>query len=175
MRLLWIIIVLVIGGGAWYYYGGGIDQLNKMKDESPLKAAEEAKMQVEKKAAETMAAGSIETGSGKAVDPKMVGGDALSGAETPGKKSFTILGGHFYYDIKEIKVKKGDTVTITFRSSEGKHDLKIDEFRAATKILAAGEEQTVTFVADKVGEFEYYCSVGNHRAQGQKGKLIVTQ
>jgi plastocyanin len=28
-------------------------------------------------------------------------------------------------------------------------------------------------VADKKGTFEYYCSVGQHRALGMKGKLVV--
>jgi len=31
----------------------------------------------------------------------------------------------------------------------------------------------VEFTADTPGEFEYYCSVGQHRANGQVGKLIV--
>jgi len=31
----------------------------------------------------------------------------------------------------------------------------------------------VTFVADKAGEYEFYCSVGQHRANGMVGKLIV--
>jgi plastocyanin len=154
MRLLWIIIVLGIAGGAWYYYGGGASKVTDLKENSPLKAAEEAKMQVEQRATETMAAGT--------------GNDSL-------KKVITITGGHFYYDVKEIKVKKGETVSITFKSEDGRHDLRIDEFNAGTKVLGTGQEETLTFVADKVGEFEYYCSVGNHRAQGQKGKLIVTE
>jgi plastocyanin len=157
MRLLWIIIALTLALGAWYYYGGGMGQISKMKENSPLKAAEEAKMQVEQKAADTMAAG-----------------DAMS-TETPGKNAIVVSGGHYFYDIKEIKVKKGDTVTITFKSKDGRHDLRIDEFNAGTKVLGTGQEETVTFVADKAGEFEYYCSVGNHRAMGQKGKLIVTE
>lgn len=32
---------------------------------------------------------------------------------------------------------------------------------------------SVTFVADTLGTFEYYCSVGNHRAQGMVGNLVV--
>jgi plastocyanin len=70
-------------------------------------------------------------------------------------------------------VKKGDTVTITFKNSVGFHDWKLDEFKAATAKLAAGKEETVTFVADKTGTFEYYCSVGQHRANGMVGNLIV--
>ena len=53
------------------------------------------------------------------------------------------------------------------------HDFMIDEFEVATNQIGDGEEEEMEFVADKIGTFEYYCSVGNHRAQGMKGKLIV--
>src|SRR3990167_2264983 len=64
-------------------------------------------------------------------------------------------------------------LTMTVKNVKGTHDLKIDEFNAATRTLNAGETQTISFVADKVGTFEYYCSVGNHRAMGMVGSFIV--
>jgi nitrosocyanin len=88
-------------------------------------------------------------------------------------KEFSVEGGMFYFKPNEIKVKKGDTVKITLTNKEGLHDWVLDEFNAKTKRIKAGETDTVTFVADKVGTFEYYCSVGNHRAMGMKGNLIV--
>jgi len=53
------------------------------------------------------------------------------------------------------------------------HDFVVDEFGAKTDTLQTGQSDTITFVADKTGTFEYYCSVGNHRAMGMKGNLIV--
>lgn len=88
-------------------------------------------------------------------------------------KTFTITGKNFSYTLNEMKVQKGDTVKITFVNSEGFHDLRIDEFNAATTKMAAGKTETIEFVADKVGTFEYYCSVGQHRQNGMKGNLIV--
>ncbi|MFH1170651.1 MAG: cupredoxin domain-containing protein [Candidatus Vogelbacteria bacterium] len=88
-------------------------------------------------------------------------------------KEFTVLGSNFTFTPNTIEVKQGDTVKITFQSASGFHDLTLDEFRVATKQLKAGESETVQFVADKVGSFEYYCSVGNHRAMGMKGTLTV--
>ena len=79
----------------------------------------------------------------------------------------------FWFDPKNITVQKGDTVKIIFTNTEGTHDLVIDEFNVATKKTNAGESDTVQFVADKMGTFEYYCSVGNHRQMGMVGKLIV--
>ena len=72
-------------------------------------------------------------------------------------------------------MKVGDTVRITFKNADGLHNLKLDDFQVATKQIKAGESETVEFVADKAGAFEYYCSIGNHRAMGMKGTLNVTQ
>src|SRR3990167_10376852 len=88
-------------------------------------------------------------------------------------QEFDISGAPFKFSIKEIRVKQGDTVRINFTNNEGLHDWVIDEFAAKTKQLKAGESETVEFVADKKGEFEYYCSVGTHRAQVMVGNLIV--
>lgn len=88
-------------------------------------------------------------------------------------QTFTVVGKSFSYTPSEITVNKGDTVVIIFKNESGTHDWKIDEFNAATKIIKGGQEETIQFVADKVGTFEYYCSVGNHREMGMKGNLIV--
>lgn len=104
----------------------------------------------------------------------LIGGDAVAPEVTPGEAvSFTVLGGNYYYDVEEIRVKEGDTVTINFRSVDGFHDWVVNEFTAATERVQTDGETSVTFVADKKGEFEYYCSVGSHRANGMVGTLIV--
>lgn len=83
----------------------------------------------------------------------------------------------FFMDGKErpeIRVKQGDTVRIEFTSTQGYHDLVVDEFDAATKQVRPNDGMTsVEFVADQKGTFEYYCSVGQHRAQGMWGNLVV--
>lgn len=90
-------------------------------------------------------------------------------------KVFDIEGKPFEFSLKEIRVKEGDRVRITFKNTQGMHDWAIDEFNARTKQIQAGESDTVEFMASKKGTFEYYCSVGNgfHRQQGMMGKLIV--
>jgi plastocyanin len=88
-------------------------------------------------------------------------------------KEFTVTASNFKYDVKSMKVKKGDTVKIIFKNSEGFHDFVIDEFDVATNQIGAEEEDEIEFVADKVGSFEYYCSVGQHRKNGMVGKLVV--
>ncbi|KKS28559.1 MAG: Nitrite reductase [Parcubacteria group bacterium GW2011_GWA2_43_11] len=96
-----------------------------------------------------------------------------SQTQTNNRVVFNIKGTKFAYDKKELTVTEGDMVTINFESADGFHDWVIDEFNAATKQVDVGVPTSVTFVADKVGVFEYYCSVGNHRAMGMVGKLTV--
>ena len=105
-------------------------------------------------------------------------GDSLDKVETEENmattvKTFDLTGKNFEFSMEEILVNKGDTVRITFASSQGFHDWAIDEFNAATDQVNPGTTTEVEFVADQVGTFEYYCDVGNHRQQGMVGKLIV--
>ncbi len=87
----------------------------------------------------------------------------------------TMSGGSFYFNPNVINAKKGDTVTINFSNDGGMHNFTIDEFNAHTKTVKTGETDSVSFVVDKAGSFEYYCSVGQHRAMGQKGMLVVEE
>ena len=73
----------------------------------------------------------------------------------------------------EIVVPVGATVRVELEVTEGTHDWVVDEFDAATEQVDAGETTTVEFVADEVGEFEYYCSRGTHREEGMYGAFVV--
>lgn len=99
----------------------------------------------------------------------MMEGDSMMGEV----KEFKVSGSNFKFDVSEIQVKKGDKVRIVFTSASGFHDWVVDEFNARTKQLQAGETDTIEFVADQAGTFEYYCSVGKHRQMGMVGTLIV--
>jgi plastocyanin len=88
-------------------------------------------------------------------------------------KIFEVDGSNFTFSPKSITVKKGDKVKINFVNKDGFHDFRIDEFKVATNKINGGSSESVEFTADRSGSFEYYCSVGNHRAMGMSGKLIV--
>lgn len=88
-------------------------------------------------------------------------------------KVINVISKNFSFLPTEIKVNRGDKIKIILTSQEGFHDWKIDEFNAATNKINTGEQSTVEFIADRVGTFEYYCSVGTHRQMGMVGKLIV--
>lgn len=94
-------------------------------------------------------------------------------ASTTTVKEFAVNGKNFSFSPSTLMVKKGDIVKITFKNTGGMHDFRIDEFNAETQKLNDGAQETIQFTASKTGSFEYYCSVGTHRAMGMKGVLIV--
>ena len=96
---------------------------------------------------------------------------------TPSVKEFSMTA--FYdakgkwFSLKDMSVKKGDTVRVKITNTKGMHDFTIDEL-GVKQVLLLNEEVTVEFKADKAGDFVYYCSIPGHRAGGQWGTLHVT-
>lgn len=84
-----------------------------------------------------------------------------------------VVSSGFRYTPAEIRVALGSTVRITYVNGGGRHDWVLDEFEAATAVIAARQSETIEFVADEAGEFEFYCSVPGHRAAGMYGAFIV--
>lgn len=54
-------------------------------------------------------------------------------------------------------------------TTKSAHNFNIDEFNVHTKDLGYYESQTITFVADKTGTFEYYCTIH----PGMNGTITV--
>lgn len=73
----------------------------------------------------------------------------------------------------DIVVSEGDIVRIELEVTGGRHDWVVDEFDTWVDYTNAGETNSVTFIADTSGTFEYYCSNGSHRADGMVGNFIV--
>lgn len=89
-------------------------------------------------------------------------------------KVFDIKAGSFYFTPTELRVKRGDKVTINVTNDGGFHNLTIDAFNVKIgPITTIGQKASAEFMADKAGTFEFYCNVGTHRQKGQKGLLIV--
>lgn len=103
---------------------------------------------------------------------------ALPTAATPVdvvNSAIAIEAGSFYFKPNLIRVKKGEKVKLTLNSVSMMHDFNIDELGIRIPVTKSGNSGTVEFTANKVGEFEFYCSVGEHRQLGQVGKLIVVE
>ncbi len=93
--------------------------------------------------------------------------------DATGVKVFNVSGANFRFDPKIITVKKGDKVRIIFKPLDMQHDLDITDLGVDSPVTVAGETSEIEFTASKAGQFEYFCSVGNHRANGMVGTLIV--
>jgi plastocyanin len=166
-----IVLALVVLGGGYYYFMGSPTPAAPTEDtavETPVdsgmpvpEAGNEGTTEMEVSSSTT----STEAGAGAAAAP------ATAGAV----KSFTVEGSNMKFVPSTMEVKKGDTVKITFKNVDGFHDFVIDEFKVKTKQIKSPSEETVEFVADKAGSFEYYCSVGKHREMGMKGTLTVKE
>ena len=98
---------------------------------------------------------------------------AIKGELKGNTREFKVLGSNYMFSPGVMHAKEGETIKVIFYNIEGLHDFKIDELNVATQLLEENDTQTVEFVADKQGTFEYYCSYMSHRQQGMVGKLIV--
>ena len=101
--------------------------------------------------------------------------------ETHGEPDVVIslVGRNFVYADEEgnsnpdVFVSQGDVVRVEYTTESGFHDFVIDAFGRTAVVQASDGTQVLEFVADQAGTFEYYCSVGSHRAQGMSGSFIV--
>jgi len=56
-------------------------------------------------------------------------------------------------------------------NNPSKHNLNIDEFNVHIKDLGYFQSESVTFVTDKIGTFDYYCSIHPE----MKGTITITE
>ena len=88
-------------------------------------------------------------------------------------KSFEITAKNWEFSPSTITVNQGDTVKLTISSVDVKHGFALPDYNVSVNLFP-GSSETVEFVADKVGTFNFYCSVfcgdGHSNMQGQ---LIV--
>jgi cytochrome c oxidase subunit 2 len=86
-----------------------------------------------------------------------------------GVKEIKLTAKNYEFDQKEIHVKKGEKIKLTLVNGEGSHGIAIKDLNVDVK-----GGSSVEFTADKVGTFEFVCSVmcGTGHAT-MKGKLIV--
>lgn len=96
-------------------------------------------------------------------------------SEESNSQIISVEGGNFYFKPNEIRVKVGEPVVINFTNNGGAHDFVIKELGVQSKLTQSGETAQVQFTPNQTGTFEFYCSVGNHRAMGMKGTLIVEE
>jgi plastocyanin len=84
--------------------------------------------------------------------------------------------GALKFDKTRLRATPGQvTIRLTNPSSSGKpHAIEIEGKgkEKKSKVVGPGGKATVTITLKK-GTYEFYCPVGNHKAAGMEGKLIV--
>jgi cytochrome c oxidase subunit 2 len=65
----------------------------------------------------------------------------------------------FQFTPNEITVNKGDHVLLRITSLDVTHGIQLEEFNIYNVETPAGETTEVSFVANKVGTFYFYCTV----------------
>ncbi|MBI4037977.1 cupredoxin domain-containing protein [Candidatus Curtissbacteria bacterium] len=88
-------------------------------------------------------------------------------------KEFLMENEGFNFTVKEMEVEAYDRVRVTFKVNRGEHTWTIKEFNVSTRVLSPGEEETIEFVADRPGSYEYFSSVADQRNLGMRGRLVV--
>ena len=79
----------------------------------------------------------------------------------------------YEFDPSVINAKMGDTIVIKITSLDVEHGFSLPEF-GVNEVISPGEHKTITFKANKQGEFTFRCSVycgSGH--QSMTGKIVV--
>jgi uncharacterized cupredoxin-like copper-binding protein len=53
------------------------------------------------------------------------------------------------------------------------HNFVSEELGIYSGVIPPGESKTITVMANEPGEYDFYCSIGDHRNNGMEGVLIV--
>ncbi len=153
-NLFIIILVLLLIGGAVFFFSN--KQRGSVQKEEAAQDQQEDKLE----------------GSDEKEDKE--GSEPSEGQEDSNEvEEIEVDGSSFKFEPNTITVKKGQKTRIVFSNIDGMHDFNVKELGIATKVIKTGEKDTVEFTPDKTGTFEYYCSVGQHRANGMTGTMVV--
>ncbi len=143
-----VLIVALAAGGLWY--------IKTSKTPAPVMEKTEEPVTPSKAMPATDSAGTKET----VVDDNA--------------KEIVINASEYKFSPVTLTVKKGEPIKLTLKNvGKMPHDFVIDELGIRTKKIAGGDTDTIVFTPEKTGTFEYYCSVGSHRALGMVGKITI--
>lgn len=88
-------------------------------------------------------------------------------------KEFSMIAKEWQFNPSTVNVKQGDKVRLKIKSIDVAHGFSLLDFNV-NENLEPEKEVVVEFIADKKGEFSFFCSVFcGEGHSGMKGKLIV--
>jgi plastocyanin len=91
-------------------------------------------------------------------------------------QEITLEADEYSYSQKSITVKKGQRIKLTLvNKGRMSHDFVVERMNVTTELAGPGETVTTEFIMHDAGTYTFYCSIGNHRAMGMEGTLIVEE
>jgi len=74
-----------------------------------------------------------------------------------------------------LTVHEGELVQINLINGEGaEHDIFVDQYNARSSVVVGkNASATISFTANKPGEFAYFCTIAGHRQAGMEGLVRV--
>jgi len=94
-----------------------------------------------------------------------------------GKMVYVGVGGDINGQMNPVlKADVGDTVEVTLSSGDGtEHNIAFPDFGIDSEhVVGKGNSIKVSFLVDKGGTFDYYCTLPGHREAGMAGVFMVT-
>lgn len=90
-----------------------------------------------------------------------------------GARTIAVVASDFEFEPETVEVAAGEPVRIELEVRNEPHDFVVDE---ADAHIGGEDGETVEggFTApEEPGEYEFYCSIANHRELGMEGTLVV--
>ncbi len=74
-----------------------------------------------------------------------------------------------------LTVYEGELVQINLINGEGaEHDVFVDQYNVqSSRVVGKNASSIISFLADKPGEFAYFCTIAGHRQAGMEGLIQV--
>ncbi len=92
----------------------------------------------------------------------------------PQVNEFNISQRNFAFNVSTIKVSKRNTVRINFiNDGSGNHNFGITDLDERTQTISSGNSDTLVFIANRTGTFDFNCSIPGQRENGMLGSFIV--
>ncbi len=86
-------------------------------------------------------------------------------------RTIDLKSGNHFFEPKVINAKPGEKLRIDFRGNIGNHTFVIDAAKVKQTVKDGSGFEFV--VPTEPGSYPFYCDIGNHRAMGMEGVLIV--
>jgi uncharacterized cupredoxin-like copper-binding protein len=92
----------------------------------------------------------------------------------PETKVVTLLAEDIEWSTNLIEAEVGQPIELTITNTGAlDHDFEIAELDLNI-LLAPGQRETITFVVDEAGTYEYICNIPGHQDAGMVGELVIS-